>query len=184
MKKRIMLDMDDCFTDTIIMDLISEFLGRDVSSSESEGYFLQDLLGDKKDEFFSKYKEYNFYDGSVLYKDAKRVIEKLNEKYELYICTAYIWKEIPECGGFNLKNKYEWLLKELPFVKPEQYIFTNNKVIINTDIRIDDKPSNLDNAATKILFTAYHNKDLTNDYLKNNNIKRADSWKDIEDILL
>ena len=67
----------------------------------------------------------------------------------------------------------------------DNYIFTTNKEIINCDIKIDDKLSNLSgNAQMKMLFTAYHNKELTDKELEKNGVIRVNGWKDIEKILL
>ena len=55
---------------------------------------------------------------------------------------------------------------------------------MNFDIRIDDRLNNLSGATTKLLFTAWHNKDLSKEELKKKNTIRVNSWKEIEDILL
>lgn len=36
----------------------------------------------------------------------------------------------------------------------------------------------------KMLFTAYHNKDITDEELKDNEVIRVNGWKEIEKILL
>ena len=66
----------------------------------------------------------------------------------------------------------------------DNYIFINNKSLLNCDIKIDDKLDNLENANVKILFTAYHNKDLSDEYLHSLGVIRANSWFQIKDILL
>ena len=111
--------------------------------------------------------------------------EKLSKKYELYIVTAYVFRDDETKSAGLLKNKFNYLIKEFPFIRPQQYIFTSNKEIINCEIKIDDKESNLSgNAETKLLFTSYHNKNITDEDLKKNNIIRVNNWKDIEKILL
>ena len=55
---------------------------------------------------------------------------------------------------------------------------------MNFDIRIDDKLDNLNGAEIKLMFTAWHNRDMDDDYLKNNNVIRVNNWCDIEKILL
>ena len=75
-------------------------------------------------------------------------------------------------------------MEMLPFIKPEKYIFTTNKNIMNFDIRIDDKINNLDDSDTKLLFSAWHNRDIKKEELKERNVVRVDSWYDIEKILL
>ena len=61
----------------------------------------------------------------------------------------------------------------------------NNKDMLEADIRIDDSISNLKGKAEKkILFTAYHNKNITDDKLEKEGVIRANSWREIEKILL
>ena len=49
---------------------------------------------------------------------------------------------------------------------------------------IDDRISNLEGARTKLLFTAYHNKNISNTDLSQDGIIRVNNWYDIENILL
>ena len=76
------------------------------------------------------------------------------------------------------------MYEKLYFIEPRNYIFTADKSIINCDIKIDDRIDNLDGAKTKILFTAWHNKNISKDELNNKGIKRANNWKEIENIFL
>lgn len=92
--------------------------------------------------------------------------------------------EIIECAGDNLKNKYNFLYKELDFINPRNYIFTADKSIVHCDIKIDDKLENINGATTKLLFTAYHNKNLSDNELLSLNINRVNNWKEIEEFLL
>lgn len=55
---------------------------------------------------------------------------------------------------------------------------------MNFDIRIDDKINNLDGSETKLLFSTWHNTDISEEELKRDNIVRVNSWYDIEKILL
>ena len=112
-------------------------------------------------------------------------MEELNKKYELYITTAYIFRDDKEKSSELLKNKFDYLIKNFPFIQPEQYIFTSNKEIVECQIKIDDKPSNLDgDAELKLLFTAYHNKNIPNEELQKNNLVRVNNWNEIGKILL
>lgn len=112
------------------------------------------------------------------------MLKKLNKKYDIYIVTSYIWEDLTDITSDNLKNKYIYLKEKLPFIPPEKYIFTTNKNIINFDIRIDDKIQNLGNGELKLLFSAWHNKNILQETLNDENIIRVDTWYDIEKILL
>ena len=59
-----------------------------------------------------------------------------------------------------------------------------NKNLIRTDVRIDDKIENLKNGRIKLLYTAWHNMDYSDEYLKKKNIIRVNNWQDIRRILL
>lgn len=126
----------------------------------------------------------HMYENATLLPDCYDVLKELSSHYKIYICTHYIWREIIEYAGHNLKNKYNFLYKKLDFIEPNNFIFTVDKSIVNCDIKIDDKVSNIEGAKTKLLFTAWHNKDLTVEELKGQNIIRVDNWKEIRKILL
>lgn len=182
--KTIMVDMDDVITCDNFIQVISDYLGYNVSYDEIKTYYIQDVLGDKKEEFFEKFKDMNLYVKAKLESNCYEVIKKLSQKYEVYICTDYLWPEIIESSGSNLKNKYDFLYKMFDFLNPKNFIFTGDKSIINCDIKIDDKIDNLKGAKVKLLYTAYHNKKYDNEMLKEKNILRVNNWEEIKNILL
>lgn len=184
-KKTLMVDMDDVITSSQFFNLIQEFLSKKIDINTIKTYFLQDLITeDRRSEFWQYLEDKNFYDNSPLLDDCYWVLEQLNEKYELYIVTSYLWIENQfDISGSNLRNKYTYLREKLPFIKPEQYIFTTNKKILNFDIRIDDRLDNLSGAKIKILFDAWHNRDYTALELTSQKVFRVFNWLDIYEIL-
>ena len=77
------------------------------------------------------------------------------------------------------------MYKNFPFINPEKYIFITNKEIIKAGIRIDDSIQKLEgDAEIKLLFTAYHNVNISAEELKKKNLIRVNDWKEIEKILL
>ena len=67
----------------------------------------------------------------------------------------------------------------------KRFIFLSEKELIDSDIKIDDSVYKLKGKAEiKLLFTAYHNKNITADELKEKKLTRVNSWKEIEKILL
>jgi len=181
-KQKIMVDMDDVITSGGLLKLINEYLGTDYKEKDIKSFYMQDLVPNK-DEFFKWFKNKNMYDDCHMNKDCYEVLKYLNEKYELYIGTSYIFKEILNESGYILNQKFEYLNNNLPFISPYQYIFLYNKNILDVDIKIDDKIENLENAKIKILYTAYHNKDISDDILSSKGIKRANNWQEIKNIL-
>ena len=97
---------------------------------------------------------------------------------------SYIIPEILDETSFLLPQKYDFLRKTFPFINPHNFIFLGNKSVLNCDIKIDDRIDNLEGANTKILFTAFHNKNINESELEKQGIKRVTSWKEIEKLLL
>ena len=179
-----MVDMDNVITDGIFLNLINEFTGEHYVLNNLNSFYLQELIKEREDEFWNWVKERNFYEGAILLEGCFEVLKKLNEVYDVYIVTAYLWKDTIDISGNNLKNKYYYLKEQLPFIKPEKYIFATNKNIMNFDIKIDDRIDNLEGADMKLLFSAWHNCDLDDSVLIENKIIRVNGWKDIEKLLL
>lgn len=179
-----MIDMDNVITDGIFLDLINEFLGSNYQLKDLKNYYLQELIKDKEEEFWVFVKDRNFYKDASLLDGCFEVLEKLNKVYDIYIVTAYLWKDTIDISGNNLKNKYYYLREQLPFISPEKYIFTTNKNMINFDIRIDDKLENIEKADIKLLFSAWHNRNLDSNELKEKNVIRVNNWYEGEKILL
>lgn len=182
--KTIMVDMDDVITYGNFSKILEDYLGYKPDLSNYKSYYLQDILGERKTDFFDKFKDINMYENATLLPDCYEILKELNNYYKIYICTDYIWREIIEYAGNNLKNKYNFLYEKLDFISPRNFIFTADKSVINCDIKIDDKIENIENANTKILFTAWHNKEISNEELEKNNIIRVNNWKEIRNILI
>ena len=184
--KKIMIDMDDVICDGGFLSLVNQFLNTNYKKEDIKTYYIQDLIPKERYEEWSEFfNTKNVYDYCEMIEDTYEVLEKLSKKYEIYIATDYIFRDNKEYSANILKNKFNWLYEKLPFIEPSNYVFTENKEIINCDIKIDDKLSNLKGKAeTKMLFTAYHNKTITEEELKQEGAIRVNGWKDIEKILL
>ncbi|NLC88244.1 MAG: hypothetical protein GX682_05715 [Clostridiaceae bacterium] len=183
--KKIMIDMDDVICTGGFLKIINEFLNTNYKEEEIKTYYIQDIIPENKKEEWKEYFESkNVYENVNLLPNVYETLEKLSKKYELYIATAYIFRDNPEKSTKHLKNKFNYLLKTFPFIKPEKYIFINNKELLDCDIKIDDKLSNLKgNAKLKLLFTAYHNKDISDEELLKENVIRVNNWNEILKIL-
>ena len=182
-KKRLMIDMDDVICTNGFLHMINKYLGSNYTIDDFDEFYMQDILDDK-DSFFEWFKNQNMYDYCELMDDCYDVMYELNKKYDLYITTDYVWREISESCGYVVEQKFNWLRDNLPFIKPQQYIFLANKNVLSMDIRLDDKINNLDNASVKLLYSAYHNKKYSLEELSSMGIERMNSWLDIRDRLL
>lgn len=63
----IMVDMDDVLTYGNFSKILEDYLGYKPDYKNLKGYYIQDLLGDKKNDFFSKFKDMNMYENEKLY---------------------------------------------------------------------------------------------------------------------
>lgn len=183
MKKTIMIDMDDVICSGGFLYVVNKFLNTNYDESYFKDFYMQDIIPDK--EAFGQFLlQHNFYDYCELKPHAAEVIEKLNNNYDVYICTSYIVKEIVDESGIFLPYKCEYLKRNLPFISPYKYIFASEKNIFNFDIKIDDKMENLGGNNTKFLFSAFHNLKISDKELALSNIVRVLGWDDIADKLL
>lgn len=184
-KKTIMLDMDDVITIHGLSNLMEKFLGKKLEETNNNTYYRQDLLGDKKDDFFKFFVTQNLYDNVDIVDNCKEVLEEICKYYDVYITTDYIWRDVPDYAGDNMRNKFNFLNENFPFLDRKKYVFTGTKSIVKCDIRIDDKIENLiGDDSEKYLFTAYHNKTISKEELDKLGIVRVNSWLELSKILL
>ena len=181
--KRLMIDMDNCVTNAYFMEHINKFLGTNYKLDDQTDFYLQNLTGDRINEFWKYMSNNNFYGDCPLIEGCYEALEILNKKYELYIVTAYLYDSEPDISGDNLKNKYDYLKKRLPFISPKQYIFISDKTLIHFDVGVDDKMNNLLNCDKKYLMNAWHNKNISNNKLSEEGIVRVSTWKEILELL-
>ena len=187
-RKSIMIDMDEVIVVGNFSKFLIEFLG-DVNFEKLNSQNRQELIRGKEEEFKKIYKYKNLYkndrgDYIEPLPDCVNVVRELNEKYDVYIVTAYVWKENVIDAATNLKNKFEYLHYWFPFIDINNFIFMSNKTKIKYDIGIDDRASNLENCDKKLLFTEFRNKKLTDEELESKAIIRVNNWLDVKRELL
>ena len=115
-----------------------------------------------------------FFRHAPLINGCQEYLQRLNEKYKLFIVSAAM--EFP----LSLSEKQLWLNEHFPFITWKQMVFCGSKEIIKADIMIDDHFKNLDcfNGDT-FLFTQPHNK-----LADPGKHRRVNTWDDIGKILL
>ena len=190
--KTILLDVDDVICISGYLNAINDFLGSNYEIDDFDGYYIEKeaLKEDELNDFYKFIENRNLYENPKIIPDAIDTIKKLNEKYEIFICSSYVNYTNKHRAGKELAEKYNFLIESLPFLNPENFIFATDKNMFKADIRIDDKKSNLKgDGEIKILFPSHHNQMFTNEYLNKYNIIRAGrdykkGWKEIEKILL
>jgi 5'-nucleotidase len=169
------IDMDETIADTLakFVSWYQRDFGVAFSSAQLQGKEISSLVPPERRGIFLEYLNTpGFCRDIPVIADAPEVLEKLNQKYEIYICSSAM--EFPN----SLKDKLEWTLEYFPFLSWKQVCLCGNKHLIQTDIMIDDRSRNF--AAfrgRKILFTQNHNFSETG-------YERAASWKEVATLLL
>ena len=180
MKKKIMVDMDGVICNDNFMEYVEHFLNKKFDIERERIYFRQQLISGKESEFKSIYENENLYEGIEIYPKCYEVLERLSQKYEIYIVTAYIWQKNIINPSQNLKNKFSFLSEKLPFLNPKNFIFINDKRLLDFDFRIDDRVSGFKENSVNILFSNFCNKNIENDDMRKYKINRVNNWEDIE----
>lgn len=183
-----MIDLDDTITIDGYLNVVNEYLKTNYDYEDlNDNYWVDEIVPEEQMEDYLNYfyNDINLYDYCNINKNAKEVIEELTKYYEVLICSAYVdHRDMDSCANL-VAHKHNWLHKNLPFIHPDNYVFTSNKKAVQADIKIDDKISNLEgDADLKLLITAHHNEKITDEELKEKGITRVNNWDEIANILL
>lgn len=191
-KKDLLLDVDEVICFSGYLEAVNDFLNTSYNIDDFDKYYIdeQAVPKEKISEFNEFVSKRNLYDYTSFLPGAIDTIKKLNEIYNIYILSACINPFDLDNSGIQFKNKYDFLRKNLPFINPRNFIFTSSKHMLKADIQIDDYIVNFDSdVKLKILFPAYHNKNIDENLLKEKNIIRAGydwktGWEEVSKILL
>lgn len=107
--KTIMVDMDDVITIGNFNKFLEEFLGQKIDTDNNKYKYRQEAIKGRENEFRLIYQYRNLYANAPLLDGCYEVLRKLNEKYDVYIVTAYIWGQDIINAEENLKNKFIYL---------------------------------------------------------------------------
>jgi 5'(3')-deoxyribonucleotidase len=166
--------------DEVIADAVSEHLlrynrdhGGRITKEDLRGRWIWDVVPaahhTRLDEYLSSG---DFFEVLEVMPDAQRVLQAMQERYEIFIATAAM--EVPT--SFNAK--YRWLGRHFPFIPPSHIVFCGDKSILRADWLIDDNPRQLRRfQGTGILFDAPHNAAETG-------FRRVRSWAEVEQLFL
>lgn len=188
--KTIVCDFDDVICYNKMVDIVNKFLHSDYKMEDFiEGYDPSSFVHDpKKMRALQKYiLKKNIYKNATLIDGAYDTLKKLQEEYgyEIYICSACMLIGHEDISGPIFKQKYDYILKYLPFIKPQNIIFTSAKDMVYGDVMIDDRLINLNGKfKTKILFETCYTKKLKKTELEKQGINKVSNWKQIEKLLI
>lgn len=191
-KKTLLLDIDEVFCFCGFLEAVNEFLGTNYEIDDFTNYYIDEaaIPKERMEEFNNFIKGKNMYENPFILPGAIEGIRALSEEYDIYVCSSCINPFDIENSGRRFADKYDMLLKYLPFLDPGHFIFTSAKHMFKADVQIDDRLSNFDESIeTKILFPSYHNKDITDEELASKGAIRAgydwrEGWANVLNILL
>ncbi|MGN0973455.1 MAG: hypothetical protein ACI4OT_01795 [Bacilli bacterium] len=184
--KKLLIDIDEVICENGFVEALNKFKNTNYKLDDFKNYLIEDFLdSDEKEAFYDFFLERDSYENVNLIKDSIEVIKELNEVCDIYLYSACIMYGRENNCGRIFSDKYNFIIKYLPFIDPKKIIFTNTKNLFLGDIQIDDKLSNLEGPIKlKLLFTAYHNKEIDDKTLKEKNIIRVNNWQDVKKIVL
>lgn len=185
-QEKCLIDVDDVICGKGFIHLVNEFLHANYQQEDAKSYYINDLIPKERFEEWKKFfRQRNVYDYVEFMPKAKEVIQQLNKWYEIYFVTAYVFRDSPMDSGKILQDKFNFLYKEFPFIDPSHFLFVQDKSLLQGDIRIDDRLSNLEGKARmKLLYTAYHNKEIEIGELEEKKVIRVHDWEEIGELLL
>ena len=185
--QKIMIDLDETICSPTYLEEVNKYMKMDYQYTDIDTYFVEDIIPPLEREKFLDYfyENANVYDHAYVFPEAIEVIRDLCQVYDVYIVSAFVDKRRPKESSIMAKYKYEWILKNMPFIDPKKIILTGSKHMIMCDIKIDDKVGNLKGyGETKLLLDHMHNRKYSFEELEGLGIKRVHDWRQIRDILL
>lgn len=173
MAKRIAVDMDG-----VISDTVEQFISWEARET-GRRKTIEEITGMPERVAFPNIRNYvyaeTFFRTANVVKDSQEVLQKLYEKYEVFIVSAAT--EFPQ----SLSEKQDWLNEHFSFIPWQRMVFCGSKEIVKADIMIDDHFKNLDffTGELSLLYTQPHNA-----LADNGRHKRVNNWKEIAELLL
>ena len=187
MKKVLIIDIDDVLVDSYMFIMLNKFLGTNYKEDDFTNYYLEDAIKDpqKLDEYYKFIFTQDMYKDIPIKPGVQEVLPKLNEKYELFLCTDFLIPNYEWQGDKEFISKFNMLRENFSYLNPKQFIFMRRKQLLHGDVMIDDKPTNFGNhIEKKLMLTAYHNKNISDKELQEKGIIRVNSWFEIAELLL
>lgn len=174
-RKIICVDMDEVIADALgehILRYNRDFQER-LTVGDLHGRWIWDFVPPDRLGVLERYmRTDDFFSNLPVMPHAQRVLERLQERYEVYIATAAM--EIPT----SFTAKFEWLKQHFPFIRPSHVVFCGDKGILQGDYLIDDNPRQLRRFRGEgILYTAPANVFVSG-------FRRVNDWMAVEKLFL
>lgn len=169
------VDMDEVIADTYLahVEYYNKDFGEQLTLSDCFGKDVwQCVPVDRQDSVRKHATRDGFFRRLKPIQDSQQVLEKLVERYEVFIASAAM--QYPN----SLKEKSDWLDEHFPFIEWQNRILCGDKHILSGDILIDDRSYNLQKfSGRSILFTSPHN-------VHSNGFERVNNWREVAAVLL
>ena len=166
--------------DEVVADTLSEHLRRyneahddRITKDDLHGKWLWDVVSsDRLGSLEKMLRSEDFFADLDVMPESQRVLEKLQEHYEIFIASAAM--EVPT----SFVAKFKWMERHFPFIPAANIVFCGDKSIVRADYLIDDNPRQLKNFCGEgILYSSPHNKFVTG-------YRRVSDWLEVEAMFL
>ena len=189
-KECIVFDFDDTLVIGNFLNIANECFNGNKTIDELKEYYVEDnfdITSEQLEKYLDELVKRDLYENATILEGAYDSLKMLasSGKYEVIIFSACAINQRKNESGNFFARKYEYIVKTFYFIEPKNIILGGNKSIICSKYFIDDRIDHLisSNAKYKILFTAYHNKDIPLDELEKNNIIRVDNHEQLYEFI-
>lgn len=173
--KRICVDMDEVIADAVTEHLAryNREFGENLTRTELQGRWIWDVVDPSRHAAMESHlRSHDFFAVLEVMPDAQRVLQALQQHYEVFIATAAM--EVPT----SFTAKFEWLARHFPFIRTSHIVFCGDKSILDADYLIDDNPNQLRRFHGEgILYDSHHNIHVTE-------FRRVRNWLEVEELFL
>lgn len=188
-KDVIIFDLDDVIVIPDFLKIANEMADENKVFEDLKEYYIEEGFSfseEQRELFYDELVKRNLYENAKLVDGAYDTLKELSKNYEIFIVSASIIYRRERLSGRVFCDKFNFIINNLPFINPNNIILTGKKDLICGKYMIDDKLENLiknNNVKYKILFTAYHNRDISSSELEKNNIIRVDNYKQLYEFI-
>lgn len=183
----ILLDVDDVICTNHFIPVINMYLNSTYTESDFNSIkFEMELFPNDEDrnKFYDFFVTVDSYKYSQLKQNAYDIIKQLVKNNRVILLTSAIHYERSLDMSRQFADKMKFISNKLPFFPIENIIFSNQKDLLKADVIIDDRVQNLKgDYKHKFLFTCFHNKNISDKELTEQNIIRADNWEHLYKLL-
>lgn len=183
----ILIDVDDVVCTNHFVPVVNDYLKKNYKEDDFKiAHLEQEIFPSKqeRDKFNDFYITVDSYEKCELKKGCYEVLKRLITKYRILFLTSACHDEKKLEFGRQFTDKWNFLLTKLPFFAPENIIFAAQKDVFIADMLVDDRLENLKgNYKYKVLFTCFHNKNISDEKLTELGILRVNDWFDLEKLI-